>query len=182
MKDDRTAHLRLDALFASTYSLKQSRAPRTLLSSTKVDTSAVSADRLRHASSVSGRPPAYRLGRATRDERRLHLRIRLSMLRGSFLREGISIKDPLFGISKLKASRYAIGTDPCGYCLARPDLEGRAAGARAARPVQDRNPEGAGRAGPRVSGRRRARRAPALPTAGSPVRWPSPGRWSSSPA
>ncbi len=29
---------------------------------------------------------------------------------------GISIKDLLFGISNLKAKRYAIGTEPCGCC------------------------------------------------------------------
>ena len=75
---------------------------RTLMFSTKVDTLVVSADRLRRVSPVSGRPSAHRPGRATRDERRLHLRIRLSMLQRGCLREGISIKDPLFGISKLK--------------------------------------------------------------------------------
>ena len=47
---------------------------RTLMFSTKVDTSAVSTDRLRRVSPVLGGPPAYRPGRATRDERRLHLR------------------------------------------------------------------------------------------------------------
>ena len=49
-------------------------------------------------------------------ERRLRLGIRLSMLQGGSLRERISIKDPLFGISNLKARRYAIRTEPCGYC------------------------------------------------------------------
>ena len=61
---------------------------RTLMFSTKVDTSVVSADRLRRVSPVSGRPPAHRPGRAPRDERRLHPRIRLSMLqRGSHGRD-----------------------------------------------------------------------------------------------
>jgi len=42
------------------------------------------------------------------------------MLRGGYLMAGISIKGPLFGISNLKAKRYAVGAIDHGAEVDRP--------------------------------------------------------------